>query len=451
MKMNVKNNVKTTRCAMYNYMEVDGVPNKLLDRILMETISRDSLEKLIKDNPNPKMKALKLKYKINPKQRLTEEQIVGILLDYFEMNKSNEVYSVLVQRAEERFEETLEENYDDYEDIDITIDFTQNIEQLIEVQDMPDLITYIRQNCEELHKYVPALIKTWMGSEEFKKYKINDLYGFDYGKTFEEEFDVELDFDCLDKDMITDKSQLECMLEASDDPMCTGINIVVEHLDILKGYIRKNGLEVQDKTKAYEKLLSEKEKELNEFKRKARKLEDRVDSISKEKEELSKSLEMYEKRYEDNKEKLVVKEAKVEELKKEKRTINSQLKAAQNELEGLKAKYDELLKSTEAETVEAKALAQKEEAKRLEIEASLAEIIQERDLLREQNALIKEQVELDNHKIAELENTIKDLKNTLVVESEVSVTSTNVEIGDDLLGDSLGDAFLGALSNEPTF
>lgn len=438
---------------MIKYMEVENVPTRLLNEILLSTGSREILNQvLLKENDGVILKKLRLKYKVNPKKKMSEEVLRKMALDYMDEDKTNKLYNIYMISNEKAVKEGLSdtsiEGIDKFEE-NIVID---NIQKILCNLEINEFICHMRKN-QDLHKYIPAFIKTWIESDSFEKYGITDLCGFDYDKTLKEEFDIDLNLDFMEgyEDILRDNFKM--LLKKSDSPLDFALDFIAQEINGLRDYMKENGIGDIKKEKEYEELIKEnealiceKDKELTKLKKDLNRVENQLVKSKELNESMKVELDKSNDKVDKIRLSLEEKTAKIDEMKKEKKESNRANNAVIKELEKeRKLVEDKDLKIKELESI----IEKQNEA--LKIKKDQLECLME----------AYENVELEHdkrmnelRKFEQKERNYLDTINHLhmrLEEMESGCISTGVIHDGDEDGYDLGDDFLDSLLNDPTF
>lgn len=417
--------------AILEYKKVKNVPSKLLDRILLETYPKELITAaLTKEITDQKLKNLKLKHKIYPKKKVEFEQLIELALEYIEVDKTRLFYSLMMNANKRTFIKCMCEDCNhDEENLWGEEEFVDNINKLINDTDVPGVITYIRQEHEELHKYLPSLIKSWIESKDFLSYDIEDLYGFDYDETIEEEFGIPVDFEALS--MIVKKSEFEEMLKESDDPLELGIRIAMEQFYILKGLMDDKEEMTRSTLETLDQEVLIRQKALQEARKDLKTKEDEIKVLKEKNEFLDLELNKTKKKLDSLNETVSEKLAKIEDMKKEKKLNNKELNAykrqVEKELEEKNRKISDLEKELEESLLRSTNLEKESKEEIDKIRLEMEELIKSH----------KEQIKILERELG--------MKQTPVAQNDVSVTNNGINT------DEMGFDFLDTLNNSPTY
>lgn len=438
---------------LVKYTEVENVPVRLLNRLLLEVGSEGSTRELVnhaimKDTESQTLKKLKLKYKVNPKKRLSDEQLYNLALDYMEEDKFAKLYSVLMMKNRELVDETLELAFEK-DNVSIEELSKDDIVKLFRYMDAVEFISYVRDK-ESMHKYIPAMIKSWIETENFKAYNIDDLYGFEYDKTLKEEFDMEIDFDYVPRAETVISIPFNNLIKGSEKPVHFGMDLIIEELKVLKSYMDNHGLEDGEKLKEYEESLNEKEKELTKLRKDLNRVEKALNKMKESNDSVMVDLADRDKQLESLKALLEERNLKIEEMKKAKKETSKSYNAIIKNLEKEKAAAEEKVgKIGELEAIIQEKDAElklnkdqieclKEVYEKLEVEyVKLVEELNKQEEFKQKEEKYIEKIEYLEKKLNEKETEMVN-----VVDNADDYDNTGYDLGDDLLD---------LLSNGPTF
>lgn len=435
------------------YMEVKNVPTRLLNRFLLEGGDIDLIRHAImKDNESPKLRSLKLKYKVNPKEKMPSDQLFQIALEYMEDEKPSRLYSALMIANKNFIERSWKEVFEK----DFTLGDTITEDIIIEMVDnfeVYDIVSYMRYK-EEMHKYIPALIKSWSESEEFNKQDIiKDLYGFEYDKTLKEEFDISVTFDDEEKLSSDITAPFEAILEKTNIPMEAGLELIIQELEVLKKFSRESDQGKAELLKEYESKLEEKEKELTKLKKDFNRMEKQVKKAKETNDANLEELEVRNNKIDSLTALLEEKNAKIEEMKKAKKEASKSYNATIRSLEKDKQEAElhiEKIKELESIIAEKDARIEQSEGQIECLKEAYERIEDAHTKLIEENIILekaKNREQIYKERIKYLEMMLEQKEES--AKRDAALTSEE-DVYEDM-GYDLGDDLLGSLLNNPTF
>lgn len=457
-----KQHKKSMPKYVFDYKTIEGVPNKYLDYLLVQITSEKLLKEFFtKEKETPMLKGIKFKHKVNKSfASLDIDKLRDVALDYISVEKTRHLYSFITGANITMLEDFMEDRGFDFVKGDRD-EFLENLQTLMNVINIPNIITYLRIQREDLHDLIPWLLAKWEESDDFRVRKIEDTYGFEPETINLDAFDLDIDFDICDLDEedmeeLSSLNLVDSMLFNKGNIKNT-IFIMKECLDVLGKKVEEKE-EEEDKLKELEKLANDNKKVIAKLEKKLKSRDIRVSALENENEELIKELENVRKKLEQQEEANKQNKVKIEELKKEKREINKQNKSKLDELEMLKTN----LASTQQEMKEMKNKESELDSIKKEYKKSLEEVENAKnqciELQGQLYAIKKEKEEVSNiyeNKLQELTNKLQlaNEKEIPEIKNEPSNNSSDDINEDEFLGgfDDFGDLFGDALDNNPTY
>lgn len=428
------------------YKSIENVEDRYLDRLLIETVPFDELSRLLmKDIKSQTLKLLRMKHKIVGKSKSDRAQLIKLALDFVQEEKSKDFYQVLMKCLVEDVVEQIKERFG----FDVKFDdlfaseegFLRYVEDILDVVEVPHLVSYIRNEHEEIYNCVGPLLKSWQGTEDFKKYAFESVYNFKYDNTFKEEFGFDLNFDCLERSVDFNKEEFELQLDEMEDVVDGVCKLVSDQLKIMADYVKKKDAIDSEKVKLSTEVISQKEKELTKANRSIKSLEKELEKLKEEIEDKDGIIEDFESKVESLHSIIADKTRKLEEDKGKRREEVKEIKIMKREFEDAKSAL-----ASRKDKIEKMNLEMEDDKVRLkEVESSYKE------LLNKYDALVNSKNEMEQDyrgKIEELERSISYAGNVSVevaTGNEMSMPDDSESTGNDTL--DLLDMF----ENEPTF
>ena len=254
---------------IHEYKSIPDIPNKYADRILMECIAFEVLEKyLLKEDNSRVLKFEKAKMKINPK-KYTREEIKELGVAYIANDNKKSLYNfishIVVGKVSESFATRLKEKDISLDVFSDTKEFINNINIILSDIDVFTLVSYIRIKHVNLFDIVPSILKEWEESSSYINTKMyQDGYILDYPQRFSEIYKINLVFECIDTNINKRNSSLDMKNineEVSKSEIEPNIALIINELKNINSKFINSSL---DKTKniELEKELKSKDKEL---------------------------------------------------------------------------------------------------------------------------------------------------------------------------------------------
>lgn len=254
---------------IHEYNSIPDIPNKYADRILMECITFEALEKyLIKEDTSRILKFEKAKMKINPK-KYTREEIKELGIAYIANDNKKSLYNlishIVVGKVNESFATRLKEKNLTIDIFNDTKEFVNNINIILSDLDIFTLVSYIRIKHANLFEIVPSILKEWEESTLYINSKMSQ-YGYilDYPKRFSEIYKINLVFEHIDINVNKVNKSLD--IKNINEEVCKSeiepnIALIMNELKNINSKFINNSLD-KNKNIELEKELKSKDKEL---------------------------------------------------------------------------------------------------------------------------------------------------------------------------------------------
>lgn len=337
-----------------SYVGIDNVSNLYLDYLLIDNISRKTLEAYLKGDSELTKKIGLASFRLNAVDDYR-------LKTAFAKHLPKDVQ--LFSRMYELWKTMYEDDFEEYIELSKE-EFLEKIPGIITIVDVPNLVSYIRLYREELQEAAAPLLKEWHSINAEEKEKAEKL-GFKYGwQSFSEIYgfdpllDMDLDiFDELDLEEPLDDETEEDTEELSSEkilakrmmemPVDKSLNAILISLGALKNKFSRAA--------DYEGLYKNTQEEL-------KKLKQDYETSKKEASEAKSKLKEKEAAFDSAQKKVNASDKKLNELNQKIASINSENGRLGGELGTLRkelASTNEKLKKAEKQATEQKSLTDK--------------------------------------------------------------------------------------------
>lgn len=423
---------------IHEYKSIPDIPNKYADRILMECITFEVLEKyLLKEDNSRVLKFEKAKMKINPK-KYTREEIKELGVAYIANDNKKSLYNfishIVVGKVSESFATRLKEKDISLDVFSDTKEFINNINIILSDIDVFTLVSYIRIKHVNLFDIVPSILKEWEESSSYINTKMyQDGYILDYPQRFSEIYKINLVFECIDTNINKRNSSLDMKNineEVSKSEIEPNIALIINELKNINSKFINSSL---DKTKniELEKELKSKDKELKKANKQLKEVTRENMRVNEELVELNMILNDKDKSIEN---------------------LHLTIKSKTEKENEIKKKLNDLQRSAKANEKLANKKLNKLESELMEAHRTIDNCDEEIAVLVKRNSILSKDNEEYIKEIEILKLTINQLSDELKKKAAVTIQIDPIKPKPQVDGDTWGiDDPWGIIENEPSY